>query len=489
MKDRNKTKAQLLKDLEILPTREKSEINEEQDSWLVKLLPVAVIVLCKDKIILVNDAGIKLVEAQSAEELIGNSFLKFVYPEHRDLVSQELREGLKKNVTITLIDKKFIRLDNKVIDVEIIATPFRYENKPAMLTMVRDISRRVQAERSLKESEERLEFAVKGTGAGLWDWMIQTDEMVYNKGWAEIIGYNLDEISPIDSKTFEKYCHPDDLKRSNKLLGKHLKGESEYYECELRKKHKKGNWIWVLDKGKIVEWDNEGKPVRMSGIHLDITARKLAESQIKKDLREKEVMLKEIHHRVKNNLNLIKSLLNLQAKTIKTKKQALESFKESRDRVFTMALVHESMYKAEDFTKVDMASYISDLSREIVRLHHNGKRIFLKVKVENVFLDINTAIPCGLIINELITNAIKYAFSNTGKGEIRINLKNHKDNKYELSIQDNGMGIPDKSENQYPDSFGLKLVNLLIKQINGKIKVSCNKGSHFKIIFPRAHID
>ncbi len=467
-----------------LQAEEKLRISEERYRQLVKLLPDAVIVHCEGRIVLINDTGLKNIGVKNSDKIIGYPVLEFVHPDYRDIAIRRIQKALKSGETTPLIHEKFIRLDKKVIDVEVIATPINYQNKPAMLTVVHDITKRMQAEKALKESEERLDLAVKGTGIGLWDWMIQTGEMVHNERWAQIIGYTLDEISPVSFETMEKFCHPNDLKKSNKFLEKHFAGETEYYECELRMKHKNGKWIWVLDKGKIVEWDDEGNPIRMSGTHLDITKRKLAEFQIKKDLQEKEVMLKEIHHRVKNNLNLIKSLLNLQAQTIKTKKQALDAFKESRDRIFTMALIHERLYKADDFTRISMKPYINDISREITRLYQYEKKVFLEVFVENIYLNINTAIPCGLIVNELITNAIKYAFQDGRKGKISIDLRNLKDNKYQLSVKDNGIGISDELVEKISDSLGIKLVYLLSKQINGELDIIRDKGTQFKIIFP-----
>lgn len=463
---------------------EKLRISEERYRRLVNLLPDAVVLHCEGKIVLINDTGVRLARAQSADELIGAPIMEFVHPDYRAIAAERIKKSLKDGESTPLEYEKFIRLDKTVIDVEVIATPYRYQNKPAMLTVVRDIGKRIQAEKALKESEERLELAVKGTGVGLWDWMIKTGEMVHNERWAEIIGYTLDEISPVSFETMEQFCHPDDFKKSNKILEKHFAGEIEYYECELRMKHKNGDWVWVLDKGKIVEWDEGGKPLRMSGTHLDITKRKLAEFQVKKDLQEKEVMLKEIHHRVKNNLNLVKSLLSLQSQTIKTKKQALESFEESKDRIFTIAQVHERLYKADDFTNVNMNLYIQDIAREIISIHRDGKKIDLTVNVKDVILDINTAIPCGLIINELVTNAVKYAFPNENKGTIKIDLKECQDNQYKLLVEDNGIGLPDQMKEKYDDSLGIKLVYLLAKQINGEVKISGYKGVQFKILFP-----
>lgn len=134
-----------------------------------------------------------------------------------------------------------------------------------------EIRVRQQTENALKESEKRLDLTLKGTGVGTWDWMVQTGEIIYNERWAEIAGYTLEELKPINIKTWISLIHPDDQKKSNDLLEKHFTGKIDHYECELRIKHKNGNWIWILDRGKVFERDKDGKPIRMVGTHLDIT--------------------------------------------------------------------------------------------------------------------------------------------------------------------------------------------------------------------------
>lgn len=144
-----------------------------------------------------------------------------------------------------------------------------------------DITERKKVEKALKESEERVSMAIEGTDLGLWDWMVQTGETIFNERWANILGYTLEELAPVNIDTWIRLTHPDDLKRSNELLARHFTGESEFYECEARMKHKNGKSVWVLDRGKVVERDADGKPVRMTGTHLDITERKQAEEMFR----------------------------------------------------------------------------------------------------------------------------------------------------------------------------------------------------------------
>ena len=179
----------------------------------------------------------------------------------------------------TTIESVHRRKDGTRFPVEITINFVEFGNKKVSFSFARDITERKQAEKALRESEERLKLAVEGTKAGLWDWNLQTGETTYSERWAEIVGYTLEELKPISIKTWMNLCHPDDIKKSDELLDKHFKGELEFYEFEVRMKHKDGHWIWVLDKGKVSQWDKTGNPVRITGTHIDITERKKAEEE------------------------------------------------------------------------------------------------------------------------------------------------------------------------------------------------------------------
>ncbi|MGD2247839.1 MAG: histidine kinase N-terminal 7TM domain-containing protein [Candidatus Methanofastidiosia archaeon] len=215
----------------------------------------------------------------------------------------------------------------------------------------------------------------------------------------------------------------------------------------------------------------------------DITDRKKAEQEIKTSLKEKEVLLQEIHHRVKNNLQIISSLLNLQSQYIKDKKYA-KMFKESQNRIRSMALIHEKLYQSENLADINFGEYIKTLASSLARSYGNI-RVTLKIDVEDVPLNIDTAIPCGLIINELIVNALQHAFPKNKKGVITVGVGtlNHE---IELKVSDNGIGLPDTVDVEQKQSLGLRLVAILAEdQLNGKIRVERNNGTTFWITFPQ----
>jgi len=215
---------------------------------------------------------------------------------------------------------------------------------------------------------------------------------------------------------------------------------------------------------------------------IDITGRKQAEEQIKASLKEKEVLLKEIHHRVKNNLQIISSMLNLQAKSIKDPK-ALEMFRESQNRVRSIALVHEKSYQFKGLSRLDFSDHVRSLVSHLFRSYGvHSDRIALRIHVEDVYLGIDTAIPCGLIINELVSNSLKHAFPE-GKGEISIDLQRQHDDHYMLVVRDNGDGLPKDLDFRNTETLGLQLVNTLTDQIGGSIELGSSAGTEVKVTF------
>lgn len=210
--------------------------------------------------------------------------------------------------------------------------------------------------------------------------------------------------------------------------------------------------------------------------------RKNDEKEIKRSIDEKEMLLKEIHHRVKNNLMIISSLLNIQSRYIKDK-ESKDIFKESQNRARSMAIIHERLYRSTDLKRIDFGEYIQSLSNELFHTYTADYGLIeLKISVEDIFLDINTAIPLGLIVNELITNSLTHAFPEGKKGEINVDF-HPQDDHYEFTVKDNGIGFPEDLDYQKTDSLGLQIVYNLTDQIDGEIKLDRSNGTEFKITF------
>jgi PAS domain S-box-containing protein len=215
----------------------------------------------------------------------------------------------------------------------------------------------------------------------------------------------------------------------------------------------------------------------------DITARKQAEEDLRASLHEKEILLKEIHHRVKNNMQVISSLLSLQSRHL-TDKAAIEMFRESQQRIRSMALVHEKLYQSKDLSRIDFSKYIESL---IMFLFHsyrvNSDLVRMKTEVRDILLDINSAIPCGLIINELVMNALKHAFPGGRKGEIIISLQPSGDGRFILSVSDNGVGFPAGLDFHKTETLGMQLVTMLVDQLDGTISLEREPGTRFEVVF------
>ena len=220
---------------------------------------------------------------------------------------------------------------------------------------------------------------------------------------------------------------------------------------------------------------------------IDITERIKADEQIRASLREKEVLLKEIHHRVKNNLQIIASLLKLQSKHGSDGKTG-DVFQECQDRIRAMANVHSLLYRSSDFARINFRDYIRETTGELLRIYQKSPvNISLDTNAEEVMLSIDEAIPCSLIINELVTNAIKYAFTGSAQGEIRIELA-ETGHGIRLLVKDNGIGFPPELNFRDTETLGLQLVTMLVKQLDGTIEQSVDSGTEYAILFEHKHI-
>jgi two-component sensor histidine kinase/putative methionine-R-sulfoxide reductase with GAF domain len=213
---------------------------------------------------------------------------------------------------------------------------------------------------------------------------------------------------------------------------------------------------------------------------------KRAEEKIKASLKEKEVLLSEIHHRVKNNMQVVSSLLRIQAANIKDKQYA-DMFKESHDRIKSMGLVHEKLYQSEDFANVDFKGYVKSIANSLFRSYGiDTNKIKAKIEIGDVSLGVDTAVPCGLLINELVSNSLKHAFPEERNGEIRIALRSINEDEFELIVSDDGIGIPQDLDIKNTESFGMELISILAEdQLDGQIELDRTAGTRYQIRLKR----
>ncbi len=260
------------------------------------------------------------------------------------------------------------------------------------------------------------------------------------------------------------------------------------FDFEYITKHK----IWPTTRSGVIYLEVTIRPIckimanNVVGYvaHLqDITERKNAEHLLQRSVREKEVLLKEIQHRVKNNLQVVYSLLNLQANQIEDEK-VRGPFQESRNRIKAMALIQEKLYQSGDLAFIDFKQYLQHLVSSISQSFKLPRiSIAVDVDLENVMLDVITCVPCALIVNELVTNAMNHAFPDNMTGMIRVGLTKNSDGIHVLSVSDNGIGFPEHIDFRKATSLGLQLVNVLTKQINGTLELSVDEGANFHLTF------
>jgi len=245
--------------------------------------------------------------------------------------------------------------------------------------------------------------------------------------------------------------------------------------------------VFTPEKTKMTELLTSQAAISLENARL-VHDMKAAEDRVTRSLREKEVLLKEIHHRVKNNLQIIHSLLNLQLPQIQDE-QAVALFKESQNRIYSMALIHEKLYESESLARIDLAEYIRGLATNLLRSYGATERtVRLAVRVEDVALNIDTVIPCALIITELVANSLKHAFPRASRrdgvgGEIEIALRPDGNSECRLTVRDNGVGMPKDFALQRCESLGLKLVGVLVRQLRGSMHLDTSAGTEFTITF------
>ncbi|WP_048189850.1 sensor histidine kinase [Methanobacterium sp. SMA-27] len=349
------------------------------------------------------------------------------------------------------------------------------ENKILITAAEKEINDRKIAENAARESEIYYRTIFENTGTAII--LIEEDMTIsrVNSEAERIIGFSKEEIE--GKKKWTEFVVKEDLKRLKGyyvLRNDPLAHPTEY---ETKVRDKSGNIKDLL----VTIVSIPGTQKQLASI-LDITKRKMTDNKIKSSLKEKNTLLREIHHRVKNNMQIISSLLNLQKNYVEDK-EAVNVLNESQNRVKSMAMIHEKLYMSDDLAHINFVDYIQSL---VINLFYSYNveetRIKPILEIENVSLNMETAVPCGLIISELVSNTLKYAFPNERKGEIYVSLKTV-DDKYEIIIRDNGVGLPEDIDFNNLETLGLLLINNLTEQIDGELTINRSPGTEFKIKF------
>ncbi|MCT7960267.1 PAS domain S-box protein [Laspinema sp. D1] len=358
--------------------------------------------------------------------------------------------------------------------------------------IVLDITQRKQAEQALRQIQERLEYLLCTNPTIIYSCKPTGDYALtfISQNILRQFGYEAQQLLNNPNLWFE-CIHPDDAERLFAHIFRLQERTQEIYEYRVR--HQNSTYRWVRDERRLV-CDAEGNPLEIVGSMYDITEQKKALGQLKASLREKEVLLKEIHHRVKNNLQVISSLLNLQSRSLQDG-ETRTLFQDSQNRIQSIAFIHEKLYQSRDLAQVDFSQYIQTLCIHLFRSYGaSPQRISLNLQIDDIFLSVDTAIPCGLIVNELVCNTLKHGFSPNGTGAIEITLhrtfqEQGDDSKQEfmMRVRDNGVGFPSEVDFRKTRSLGMQLINTLVKQLKGTIELDRSSGTAFQIVFSAKH--
>ncbi|MBF0558070.1 MAG: PAS domain-containing protein [Nitrospirae bacterium] len=526
-------------------------------------------------------------------------FYGTLHPDDRDKVKEAVRQALL-GANSYEVECRVVWPNGEIRHVHCQGEVQRNEDgRPlSMMGTVLDITELKNKEEALRIAEERSQFALEGSGAGVWDWNLQTNESFVSGKYKTMLGYS--DTAVIGYDEWVSMMHPEDKDGVLAATQAYLDGTAPNFISEYRIRCEDGSWKWVLSHGMVVSRAPDGRPLRMTGTQTDITDRKKAEEEreqffkfftssddlmaiadpngcfkkmnpaclrvlgyseeellskpfvdfvhpedrqatldemarqiqrgyslnfenryvckdgsvrnlswhanfvaregityatarditeakraeelIKQSLREKETLLREIHHRVKNNMAVVSSLLSLQANSIKDL-SVRHLFEESQQRVKSMALVHEKLYGTKDLSSINFKDYIKTIVQEIMILYHvDSSAIATEINIEDIELDLESAVPCALIINELLTNAFKYAFAGEKGGVLSICFTKV-DSTYTLTVRDNGVGLPEGFDEKETDTLGLQIVNVLTKQLRGTLQIKSDEGTEAVVTF------
>lgn len=385
---------------------------------------------------------------------------------------------VSEELTVTFVSKKGHRIQTEG------DSSIRYEggDKRSIRAILSNITEARKQQRAAMEQKARLESIFEST-ANMMIWTLDQNFHITscNKNFSDaaesILGSRLN-LGDECYDALDNSVHPDLYQNQLEAFPMALSGKAQQFELPL--KNKQGQLIWLQVFLNPILVDDEIDEI--SCLSYDITDRIEIDRKIRDSLKEKEVLLQEVHHRVKNNLQVISSILNLQSGFV-TDEGTLEVLRESQNRIKSMSYIHESLYQTTDFSSVEFTEYIETLSRNLVQSYHlTSTGVELNIKFDEIYLSLDQAIPCGLIVNELVTNIMKYAFVDIEKPKLIIEIKEIGD-QIQLRVKDNGIGLPKDFKYEDSDTLGIQLVYTLVEQLDGTIEVTSKGGTGFLITF------
>jgi PAS domain S-box-containing protein len=429
-----------------------------------------------DKHILVN-YHVEKVLSQTNTELCGKSIHELLLPDFAARVSAENKQVFESGTPIEL--EGFVPQSDGLHTYVTNKFPlFNEQGIPyAVCGISTDITERKRAEVELHKTQQLLQSILDNFPGAIYVLDKEDRHVLVNRHVEKILSQTNAELS---GKSLLEVLPPDFAARIS-ALNKQVFESNMPLELEAVVPQDDGLHTYVTMRFPL--FNELDLAYAVCGISLDITDRKLAEMQLQESLREKELLLKEIHHRVKNNLQVVASLLNLQKRTIADPAIA-QLFEDSKNRVYSMAMIHERLYQSKQLNQVNLGKYLQDLVNELAQSNGiKSKHIHFQVDADAIDVNIETAMPCGLIVNELVTNAIKYAFPDCARGQVLLECRRTSDGQILLTVRDTGVGIPAHIDLKKATSLGLRITTNLAHQLKGAVEIDVSNGTCFSLKF------
>ncbi|MFH0824022.1 MAG: PAS domain S-box protein [Pseudomonadota bacterium] len=455
----------------------------------------------RELVYVIQDGVIKFVNryameisGYSDEEVLYQPFTKFVFPDDVDRVMDYHLRRTRGEDAPWRYNFRIVTADGGIIWLETNPVPITWEGRPGFVAFTTDITERkkseerikatledkMRVEEQLRESEQRFREIASLVPQFIYEMDLTGKFSFINEAAGDATGYTMDEFH--GGVSFGDVFSPEDRERMSENMARILKGEKSsgnVYNCI----RKDGTVFSILAYSSPVV--AEGKIVGVRGVGVDITERKRAEDIIAASLKEKDVLLREIHHRVKNNLAVISSLLNLQAGYASDDNQR-RMLEDAKSRIRSMVLAHEMLYQSENLADISAGDYVKRLSHHLVSQFGSvGHDINIRTEIDPGRLPLDTAIPIGFIITELLSNCFKHAFKGRDQGEITVSFRGVDDDTMELIVADNGIGLPEHPDLNNPQSLGFDLLAAFVAQLDGKMTIRINEGTLIRITFPK----
>ena len=468
----------------LFEANKKTEIQKEELNMLLYSIGDAVIATDKYGAIIRMNTIAETLTGFLFEEAKGKQLVDVF-----KIISAITRKVCKNPVELVLASGKIIGLANHTILISKTGEEYqiadsgspikdRDGNINGVVLVFRDVTKEYSIQRKIEESEKKFRTLFMQAAVGVAEIDTMTGCFIQvNKRYSEIVGVTEEELLALD---FQSITHPDDLELDLTNM-QHLKnGEINEFSMEKRYIRKNGTIVWVLLTVSPM-WQIGESPTHHIAVVQDITERKLADEKIFNLLKEKEHLLKEIHHRVKNNMHTIYSLLMVQSNSEDDSKAA-KILQDAAGRVQSMMVLYDKLYRSQTDDTISIREYLPTLINEITDLFPAKDVIKIETEIDDIFLNSKVLSPLGILVNELITNTMKYAFVNRDSGIIRVTAR-RKENRISIEFEDNGNGIPESVSFESSKGFGLQLIGLLVKQIGGVISIDRANGTKFTIEF------